>query len=99
MARKYCKDRGILFKRKKRKNKKTGEVTEEKGKWWVRIFPNGREKWYPCATKSQAKALYGRLKAEMREGTYFPEKYSPKKTLPRGPISREFLKRERIATA
>jgi len=58
MARKGGKDRGIL----QRKNR-VG--------WWVRITPNGRERWYKCDTKSQAKALYGRLKAEAREGKYF----------------------------
>ena len=61
MARKYGKDRGVLFK---------------EGKWWVRLFVNGREKWYRADNKSQAKALYGRLKAEIREGKYFPEKFS-----------------------
>ena len=66
MARKGGKDRGIL---------------QRKGRdgWWVRIYPNGREQWYKCDTKSQAKALYGRLKAEIREGTYFPDKYAPSK--------------------
>jgi len=56
------KDRGIL---------------QRKGRdgWWVRIYRNGRERWHKCDTKSQAKALYGRLKAEIREGTYFPEKF------------------------
>lgn len=36
---------------------------------------NGREKRYRCDTKSQAKTLYGRLKADIREQTYFPEKF------------------------
>ena len=50
MARRGGKDRGI---------------TQRKGRegWWVRIFHNGRERWHKCDTKSQAKALYGRLKA------------------------------------
>jgi integrase len=59
MARPAGKDRGIVFK-------------EEK--WWVRLYVNGREKWYRVDNKSQGKALYGRLKAEVREGKYFPEK-------------------------
>ena len=46
--------------------------------WWVRLYVNGRKRMYRCDTKSQAKALYGRLKAEIREGTYFPEKFAPK---------------------
>ena len=58
MARKYGKDRGILQRRGR------------KG-WWVRFYVNGREKWERCDTKSQAKALYGRRKAEQREGKYF----------------------------
>ena len=40
---------------------------------------NGREKWFRATNKSQAKALYGRLKAEAREETYFPEKYKKTK--------------------
>ena len=58
MARKDGKDRGILQRRGR------------KG-WWVRFYVNGREKWERCDTKSQAKALYGRRKAEQREGKYF----------------------------
>jgi len=58
MARKGGADRGI---------------TQRKGRagWWVRLYANGRERWFKCDTKSQAKALYGRLKAEQREGKYF----------------------------
>jgi hypothetical protein len=63
MARKGSKDRGVIFK---------------DGKWWVRLYVNAREKWHCCDNKSQAKTLYGRLKAEIREGTYFPEKFAPK---------------------
>ncbi|GJL67707.1 MAG: integrase [Nitrospirales bacterium] len=63
MGRKYGKDRGIL------------EKPIGSGKWWVRLFVNGRERRYRCDSKSQAKTLYGRLKAELREGTYFPEQF------------------------
>ena len=66
MARKGGKDRGILFK---------------EGKWWVRLFVNGREKWYRAENKTQAKVLYGRLKAEIREGKYFPEKFNKPKDI------------------
>ena len=64
MARPNGKDRGIL---------------QRKGRdgWWVRLYINGRARTYRCDTKSQAKALYGRFKADIREGTYFPEKYVP----------------------
>lgn len=61
MARKDGKDRGIAWK---------GNA------WWVRLYINGREQWYRADSKSQAKALYGRLKAEQREGKYF-EKPKP----------------------
>ncbi|MBX3349669.1 MAG: site-specific integrase [Nitrospira sp.] len=68
MARKGGVDRGIT----RRKNRDG---------WWVRLYANGRQQWFKCDTKSQAKALYGRLKAEIREATYFPEKYAPKKDI------------------
>jgi len=58
MARKGGKDRGIT------------QRPDRKG-WWVRIYANGRQQWFRCDTKSQAKALYGRMKAEHREGKYF----------------------------
>jgi len=63
MARKGGLDRGIT----QRKNREG---------WWVRLYANGRQQWFKCDTKSQAKALYGRLKAEHREGKYF-EKAKP----------------------
>jgi integrase len=59
MARKDGKDRGIL------------EYPPKSGKWFVRIWVNGREARYRCSTKSEAKALYGRLKSEQRSGKYF----------------------------
>ncbi|MCA9470240.1 MAG: site-specific integrase [Nitrospira sp.] len=67
MARKDGKDRGIL------------EKPKGSGIWWVRLFVKGREKWYRADNKSQAKTLYGRLKAEIREGIFFPEKFSQTK--------------------
>ena len=76
MARKEGKDRGIL---------------QRKGRegWWVRLYTNGRQHWYRCDTKSQAKALYGRLRADIREGKFFPEKFVPRKDITlRGWISR-----------
>ena len=52
-------------------------VTQRKGRkgWWVRLYVDGQQQWHKCDTKSQAKALYGRLKAEAREGKYFPERF------------------------
>src|SRR2546425_10681954 len=61
MARKGGRDRGVVSK---------------DGAWWVRMYVNGREKLYRAENKTQAKALYGRLKAEQREGKYF-EKPKP----------------------
>jgi integrase len=69
MARHGGKDRGVV-------EKPTGS-----GQWWVRLYANGKEKWFRCDTKSQAKALYGRLKGEQREGTYFPEKFAKSKDI------------------
>lgn len=56
MARKHSRDRGVTFK---------------DGAWWTRLYLHGRERWYRCDNKTQAKALYGRLKAEQREGKLF----------------------------
>jgi site-specific recombinase XerD len=69
MARVNGKDRGIL------------EFPKGSGKWWVRLFVNGRERRYRTENKTQAKILYGKLKAEIREETYFPEKFQKKRTL------------------
>ena len=63
MARKNGKDRGIL------------EWPPGSKIWFVRIYVNGKEKRFACDNKSQAKDLYGRLRADIREGKYFPEKY------------------------
>ena len=66
MARKHARDRGIV---------------QKDGEWWVRLYVAGREKWYRCDSKSQAKTLYGRIKAEVREGKYFPERFVQAKAL------------------
>ena len=58
MARKGGIDRGI-FQRKDRNG------------YTLRIALNGRERSFTCDTKTQARALRGRLKAEQREGKYF----------------------------
>ena len=42
---------------------------------------NGRERWYRADNKTQARALYGRLKAEIREETYFLEKFKKSKDI------------------
>ncbi|MGH2360420.1 MAG: tyrosine-type recombinase/integrase [bacterium] len=65
MARKGSRDRGIV------------EKPRGSGIWWVRLTHRGREKWYRTTTKTEAQDLYGRLRAEIREGRYFPEKYDP----------------------
>ena len=67
MARKGGSDRGVVFKN---------------GSWWARLYANGIEKWYKADNKSQAKAIYGRIRAEIREGLkYFPEKFEPQKAI------------------
>jgi hypothetical protein len=53
MARTHGRDRGVTFK---------------DGGWWTRLYLQGRERWYRCDNKTQAKALYGRLKGEQRAG-------------------------------
>lgn len=68
MARKGGQDRGIT-QRKDRKG------------WWVCLYVNARQQWFKCDTKSQAKALYGRLKADIREEKYFTEKFAAKQDL------------------
>ena len=67
MARKDGKDKGIL------------EWPPNSGKWYVRVYEAGRESRFRCDTKSQAKALYGRIRAEIREGRFFPEKFRQSK--------------------
>jgi integrase len=68
MARKDGKDRGI-FQRKDRPG------------WWVRVYVNGRAQTFRCDNKTQAKALYGRLKADIREKKFFPEQFAPSKDI------------------
>lgn len=63
MARKSGKDRGMV------------EKPKGSGKWWVRIFVNGRERWFRADNKTQARVLYARLKADLREEKYFPDKF------------------------
>ncbi len=69
MARLNGKDRGIV------------EKPGGSGKWWVRLSVNGRERRFRASNKTQAKALYGRLKADIREGKYFPEQFQKPKAL------------------
>ncbi len=74
MARKGGKDRGIT-----QRKDRTG--------WWVKLYVNGRRQSFKCDSKSQAAALYGRLKAEQREGKYFTKQ----KALPFQEIAREYV--------
>ncbi len=66
-----------------RKNGKDRGITRRKGRdgWWVRIYHDGRQRWHKCDSKSQASALYGRLRAEIREMTYFPEKFNQQRAI------------------
>jgi integrase len=58
MARKDGKDRGVLF---------------LDGIWYARFYVNGKEIREKADNKTQAKALYGKRKAAIREGKYFPK--------------------------
>ena len=58
MARKDGKDRGVLC---------------LNGVWYVRFYVDGKEVRERCDNKTQAKAIYGKRKAEIREGRYFPK--------------------------
>jgi len=69
MARKKGFERGIV------------EKPAGSKKWWVRWFPNGRERWLRADNKTQARVLYARLKADLREEKYFPEKFHKPKAL------------------
>ncbi len=47
--------------------------------WWCQVFINGRAKTFKCDTRSQAIALHGKLRAEIRERRFFPEQFTTKK--------------------
>ena len=74
--------------------RKTPGVGQRPGKtgWWVRLTINGRERRFRCDTKSQATALYGRLKADIREEKYFPEKFAQKKDMTLGVWLDQYIK-------
>jgi integrase len=61
MARQNGKDRGVV------------EKPAGSGQWWCRLFVEGKERWWRCDTRSQAKALYGKLKGQAREEKLFPK--------------------------
>ena len=65
MARKDGKDRGVLF---------------LDGVWYARFYVDGREVREKADNKTQAKAIYGKRKAEIREGKYFPKEKSVRVT-------------------
>ena len=62
MARKHAKDRGI-FQRPGRSG------------WWVQLLVDGRRRTYHATTKTEAKDLYTRLRGEVLERRFNPEKY------------------------
>ena len=64
-------------------------ITQRKGRkgWWFGLYMNRKERWFRCDTKSQAKALYGRLKGQQREGKYFDKP----KAVPFREIAQEYL--------
>lgn len=72
-------------------SKKERGITQRKDRsgWWVRTWINGRQRWFKCDSKSQARALYGRLRADVREQKFFPEQYKAKAPL----TLRQWIKR------
>lgn len=58
MAREGGRDRGVLC---------------LNGVWYARFYVDGKEVRERCDNKSQAKVIYGKRKAEIREGRYFPK--------------------------
>ena len=77
MARAGGKDRGVL------------EYPPKSGKWFVRMWLNGRERRIRCSTKSEAKALYGRMKSEQLSGRYFEKP----KTIPFRDVANDYITR------
>jgi integrase len=67
---------------KNKERKERGVYTrKDRPGYWVRLTVNGLQRTYRCDTRSQAKALYGRLKADAREGIYFPDRFKAKPAL------------------
>lgn len=62
MARKHGRDKGI-FQRPNRAG------------WWVQLMVDGRRRTYRASTKTEAKTLYTRLRGEVLERRFDPEKY------------------------
>ena len=77
MARKGGKDKGIL------------EWPPKSGKWFARLYINGQERRYRCGTKSEAKALYCRLKADQLSDRYFEKP----KVVPFREVAEDYLAR------
>src|SRR5437870_9523195 len=75
MARAGGKDRGLM------------EKPKGSGKWWVRIFAGGREQLFRAANKTAARDLYRKLKTEILEHRYFPDRYQ------RGGVLSEWITR------
>ncbi len=59
------------------KNQGLLERPKESGKWYVRIKHHGKERLIRVTGKAQGKALYTRLRAEILEGRYQPERVRP----------------------
>lgn len=66
MAREGRKDRGLLAKKDS-----SGKLV-----WYVRLWHEGKEKRFGSfATKTLARECYEKMKAEQKEGKFFPERY------------------------
>ena len=64
MARKGRIDRGLV------------ERPKGSGKWWVRLYDQGREHWFGrFTTKTEARAFYQKCKLEQHQERFEPERY------------------------
>ncbi|RMH38362.1 MAG: site-specific integrase [Nitrospirae bacterium] len=88
MARKGGKDRGLLRK----------ISADGKGRWYVRIWIEGKEKRLgPFERKTDAKLMYHKIKTEQAEGRFFPERYNKNGTIPAEAWIDEYC--DRLATS
>ena len=62
----------------KSQGKKIRGVLFRRGSWWCRWFENGRERVEKCDSKTQAAIRYGQHRVDVREGKFFPGKFTVK---------------------
>ena len=74
-------EKGQKEKVKKGESLMTRKDGKDRPGWWVQVYVGGRAQTYRCDNKTQAKALYGRLKAEIREKKFFSEQFAVSKDI------------------